>query len=86
MGDLSACEIIIMFKSTYSGLPDLFVAPKSTIWKTLNVILLPFKITSLKHLWDVIVVVDINTEIFREVIRLTTIKKIGRATYLLSDE
>ena len=70
----AACERRIMVKSTYAGLLEEFCIPKRTLCRTLNVLFPPLKITSLKHLWDPIAIGDAKKEIFREVIRLTTIR------------
>ena len=44
------------------------------------------KINSLKHLWETIAIAFLKNKIVREDINITTIKKIGRATYFLRDE
>ena len=68
-----AFERRIMVKSSYSDILDEFGVPKTTIWRTLNV-LFPPKIKSMKHLWDLIEVGNFMRKRVREVIGLTTIK------------
>ena len=48
-----ACEKIILDKSSYSKILGKFGVPKSTITVSLNVIFLPLKFSSLKHLWGI---------------------------------
>ena len=52
-----------------------FVYQKSTIWGTLNLIFLPLKFSSLKHLWDIMGVGKITNRIVREVIAKIVVKK-----------
>ena len=58
---------------TYDGIIEDFGLPKRTIYRTLDKILPPLKHLCLKHLWELMVIRDINNEIVRGVIRLTTI-------------
>ena len=60
-----ACEKIILIKSSYSKRHEEFGVPKYTIWCTLNVIFPPLKFSSLKHLWDIIVVDKTTDKIVR---------------------
>ena len=67
----TACERSIVVKLTYADLIGEFGVPKSIICQTLNVLLPPLKITSLKHLWDLIAIGDVKKKIVRGVTRLT---------------
>ena len=69
-----------MVKSSYTELLGGFSVPKTTIWKKIDLLFPPLKFTSLKPLWDLIAVGNVKRQIFREVIRLTTIKKSFRET------
>ena len=75
-----------MVKPIYSDLLKEFGVPKTTLCKTLNVLLPTLKCSYLNYLWDLIEVVKLTSQRVIEVIRLTKINKIGRSTYLLRDK
>ena len=61
--------------------------PKSTLTYFLDVIFLPLKCSSLKHLWNLMGVGKIKNRIVREVTKQLVVKKKRRnKTYLLKDE
>ena len=65
-----------MVNSSYAEPFEEFGVPKSTICRSLNVLLPPLKITSMKHLWDLIEIENTKKEKVRELITLTTIKNV----------
>ena len=82
-----AFERRILIKSSYYDILENCGVPKSTICRSLNLIFPPLKLSSLKHLWDIIVVGKINEKIVREFITFATVKTIyGPKNYLLKDE
>ena len=76
-----------MIKLSYSEILENFGVPKSTLCRSLNLIFLSLKCSSLKHMWDLIVVVKISKIIVREVIvKIVFQNKSGNKTYLLKDK
>ena len=63
-----------MIKSSYSEILVKFGVPNSTLTRSLNVIFPPLKVSSLKHLCDIIVVGKITKRIFREAIAKIVVK------------
>ena len=63
-----ACKIIILDKSSYSDILEIFGVPKSTLTYFLNSIFLPLKCSSLKHLWGIMGFDKTTKRIVREVI------------------
>ena len=87
MGAFPIIRKRIMDKSSYSEILGNFGVPKSTLTYFLNVILLPLKCSSIKHLWDIMDVGKITNRIVREVIeKIFVKKKRGNKTYLIKDK
>ena len=63
-----ACKRIISYKSSFSDILVKFGVPKSTLTYFLEIIFPPLKISSLKHLWDIMGVGKITKIIVREMI------------------
>ena len=59
-----------MVKLTYVDLIEEFGVPKTPLFQTLNLLFHPLKITSLKHLWYLILIGYVKKEIVREVINI----------------
>ena len=72
---LESCEKRIFIKSSYYEILEEFGLPKFTLWRTLNLIFLSLKCSSLNHLWDIIGVGNIIKKIFIEVIAKKVVKK-----------
>ena len=66
----------IMVNSTYSDILDKFGVTRYTFSQTLNLLFAPLKCNYMKHMWDLIDIVDVENEIVREVIRPLKIKLI----------
>ena len=78
---------MIFTKSRYSELLEEFGVPKYTLWSTLDVIFLTLKYSSMKHLWDLIVVGKITNKTVRELITHKAVKnRPGPKIYLLKDK
>ena len=81
-----AWEIRTLIKSSYYDILDFFGVPKSTLTRSLNINFPSLKCSSLKHLWDIILVGKIKKRIVREVTAKIVVKnKSGKKTYLLKD-
>ena len=64
-----------MIKSSYSDILEIFGVPKSTLCRSLGVIFRPLKCSSLKHLWNVIVVGKTTKIMVRKLMAKIVVKK-----------
>ena len=69
-----AYEIRIFIKSSYSGILEFFGIPNSALTLSLNIIFPSLKYSSLKHLWDLILVGKIKRRIVRKVTAKIVVK------------